>query len=74
MRISWLEATAAHGVSASAELACPPLAQEIVFFEEGEPLVDGEAGDLKVCLRRFLQESMQIFQETVEDCTLRANA
>ena len=23
-------------------------AQEITFFEEGEPMIDGEAGDLKV--------------------------
>ncbi len=26
--------------------------QEIKFFEEGEAMVDGEAGDLRVCLLR----------------------
>ena len=28
---------------------CNACTQEIVFFEQGEPMVDGDTGDLKVC-------------------------
>jgi hypothetical protein len=30
------------------QLVCDARAQEIVFFEQGEPMVDGDTGDLKV--------------------------
>ncbi len=30
----------------------PPHAQQITFFEEGEPLVDGEPGDLVFVVRQ----------------------
>jgi len=29
-------------------ISCVLLSQEVVFYEEGEPIIDGEAGDLKV--------------------------
>lgn len=40
---------------------CCMLAQEIVFFEEGEPLLDGEPGDLKFIVRcAFLENTLSV--------------